>query len=244
MTKEIYYSLRDKNGNKRTKPVGTVANLKLGNRETSFLQSYLDLLVNTDIISKETKVYIGDKFITKRGVTDYLNESLSEGETPKNFNTVASKIGYDQTKLSSIFGADMVTKVLTKKADLDEYSVILVSEIQKRGGGKGVAEELVIDLPQDSVCSELDDDSFDALYTFITPYFRAQMLSRLRELYSINKNCMGYFNYLMFTPETMLSNEDILRRKKLELGMGRITEGEYEEYMGYSDKYIEDLGVD
>lgn len=127
-------------------PRSRLVRKELSEEVMKFIYSFVDLLMNTNMLSRETKAYITDEYITYNGVRTKLKE-----ETGKDFNvnTVQTKIWYDRRKIVQYFGEDVLTKLveMDDTSDLPRYNKILDDVYNKYGQSK-LWNNLIIKLPE------------------------------------------------------------------------------------------------
>lgn len=217
--KEIAGDMIDNNGNFRTIPTGMVGKRNLSNDRLSLLQSLLVLLRDTDIITKETKLYIFERYITIKGVNDKINDRIREvgGNDSKLicYNTTSSRIGYDRGKIVKEFGNSIIADIVTLTGNdeiLNQHRKNIAQAYIRYGNteGKDIRDNLALKLDRGCLCTELEEDKFKQFIETIQPYLKSQMdyISSI-----IDKDSVGYFNYLLFSP--VLTEVDKRRLEEL-----------------------------
>lgn len=196
--KDIVDDMVDSNGNIRTMPIGNLGRRNLSTNRIKFIADFLRFLNNTDIINRETRIYIENKHMSIRGVNEYLNKNIKDGEKLYNENTTVSRIQYDKNKLTKIFGQSMFFDVLSPNRDISVYERTLVEQYIKYSNAEEYRKNLLLNIPENYVCTELSDEEFKDFMIIIAPYIRSQM--RFIEE-NISEKACGYFNYLLGMPE-------------------------------------------
>lgn len=214
--KLIYPDAIDNNGNLRTMPIGLLAKRKISMGRFHLLQSFIKLIIETDIVNKETKLYISNPDISYRSVNRAMNELNGNVEPEIPERTTQSKIGYGRRKLMETFGEDIVTDIAFKTMNDDKiriYEEKITKAYREYAGGsrEDIRDGIALTLDKDSLCGELSDDKFDQFIDIIKPYLKHHM-----EAVSANmdEDSIGYFNNLMFNPN--LNNVDKERLALLE----------------------------
>lgn len=213
--KGIAYDMVDNNGNFRTIPIGMIGTRKLSNDRIRLLQCFLSLIKDTDMVSNETKYYVFNRYITKKGVNEELNELLKDKGKQYKYNTTASKINYDQTKLEKQFGNEMLSDIILRtnnSDDIKRHTNNIIQAYLKYNSNKAedLRNNIALELDKDTLCSELDDEKFKTFITVISPYLKShmKMISSI-----IDADSVGYFNYLLYSP--ILSDVDKTRLDEL-----------------------------
>ena len=190
-------------GNFREEPLGMLQ--KLNQDRIDLLKDFIKLLMTTNIITRETRIYIKDPYISYRNVSEKINRELQNGEKEVNSNTVSAKIQYDRKKLDTKFGTDFILDMMTQTKSLDKYREKIASAYVTYGTtNTKIRKNLLIDIPSDCVNANVSDEDFESFIDIIKPYIRSQV-----EFISNNlpQSSCGYFNYL-------LSNASLTRKDK------------------------------
>lgn len=201
--KEIAYDLIDSNGNFRTMPIGLVGSRNISSDRVRLLQHFITLLKTTNIINQETKIYIFNKYINIKGVNETLNEEAkASGGKEVNYNTTISKIGYDRIKLERMFGSEFLMDILYRSNNADalaRHTQAVIDAYIKYSDSSDtrLRHSIALNLDRSCICVELDDERFRGFIEVIMPYIRSHMEKVAEE---IDKDCIGYFNYLLTSP--------------------------------------------
>jgi len=211
----------DKNGNFRTKPIGEIGKRNLSDSRIALLQSIYKLIDIDGFLSKETRLYISDPYITMSGINKIMNEESQENPhwngKEININTTYAKIGYDRSnKLDKQLGTTIITDIVYKSQNNDviaEYArrvAALYSKVNKGGDNDKLRNNLVLPLRNDVLCSELTSEKFDDFIKTILPYIKEHVDEVANEM---DQDAVGYFNYLLYSP--VLSDTDKIRLDRL-----------------------------
>lgn len=208
--KQLISDMVDQNGNLRVQPIGLTAKRNLSNSKIKLLSDLIVLLRDTNIVSKESKYYINNKYITIAGVNELVNQENKDKEEIK-FNNTLSKISYDRNKLEKLFGANFFIEILTKDTDIEQYEVIIAEQFIRYSNGKNkLKEKIAINIPNNCMYSEITDEEFENFVDMIKPYIRSQM-EFIEE--NMSKEACGYFNYISNMPT--LNSKDLERLNTL-----------------------------
>ena len=202
--RKVCGSFVDEHGNMRVRPIGFIENMKVEMDRQELLKDIVILLKDTDIINRETKMYIFNN-TTKREINEVLSEEV--GETVS-FNTTQSKIQYGKTKLEKLFGYS-IKRLLYKTYDIDDIPR-LIYDISSQYSDIDLRNKLVLDLDSNVYNTELSENDFEDFILTIAPYVKTQVeyISK-----NIESEKVGYFNYLITSKR--LTDEDKQRLSKL-----------------------------
>ncbi len=204
--KSLVCDFRDDNGIILDKPAGRYIKTKIEEDRRPFLRQFVDLLMNTRFITKETKVYISKKYYTVEAVYEELKR-----ENPDiKLNTVKAKIYYDKNKIEAAFGEDMCANVLEyRDVDMASYKKKL-ADVMKKYANINVLDNLIIELPQAEMSDTVDDAEYETMKQIMLRFSR-KSVEDLKLL--MNKQAVGYVNYILTS--SLLSEKDKERRDEL-----------------------------
>ena len=206
----------DNNGNIKALPSGTTGRLNLSNNRLKFLSDLIRLLNDTDIINEETKIYINNRYISIRGSNMEMNKRIGEGRHKIREGTTRSRIYYDKEKLTKIFGESMFPDVLSRRGSIAIYERILAEQYVKYCGSNNYRDNLIINIPEDCMNSELGDEEFDEFLTIIAPYSKNH-IKYIED--NLGERASSYFNYLISMPNLGGIHKQRLDRLRLILGI-------------------------
>lgn len=212
--KEIVYDLMDNNGNSRVEPIGLVGSRKLPDSRLDLLRSFITLLLDTKILSDETRLYVFDRHISIEGVNDNLNNLEKNKNKTIPLLTTKSKINYDRSKLERLFGRSMLGDIVLRENNNDkmgDYMSLIVDAMMKyRKDKTDLRENIALNLDKTVLCKELTEEQFDSFKLTIMPYLKSHMEMLAK---TIDSDSVGYFNYLLYSPK--LSEVDKQRLEEL-----------------------------
>lgn len=216
--KSIIADMTDSNGNIKALPGGQVGKLDLPINKLKFIENLIILLRDTKLITQETKMYLFDKYITIKGVNEAVNEAMSTKETPDSskipLSSTASRITYDKTKLTKIFGQHLVVNMLSRSSSIEVYEQALAEQFRKYNS-IDLRDSLIISIPKDCMQMELSEDKFQDFLEVILPYIKSQVKFVEDNL---DIEACGYFNYLLSYPNLEGTDKDRADRLKILLG--------------------------
>ena len=199
-------------------PSGILANKIVDSDINDFLIDYVNLLINTNFLTEEGKIYISDRYITYRGVAQKLsNIELRD----VNVNTVQSKVFWDKNKILRYFGDSFYADLVDKgdKGNLDYLRASLKKAYKKYGYDNILQTGLTIKLPDTDDSTEIGDiseDRFNEFISIILPYTNKQVKEVSKH---IDKEMIRYCRDLLNSGSSL--GEEELGRRQLLLDMLR-----------------------
>ncbi len=205
--KELISEFVDNQGVIRETPLGRSIKIELSKDRLDFLRQFIDLLINTDYLTEETKVYIKNKYITAEGVYDELKEKYKD----INLNTVKSKIYYDKVnKIVAKFSEKMLADVIEyKNSDITSYKRVL-SEIRNKKCGSKLLDNIALKLPKPEASMRITEGEFEEFIEIILPYTRRHMQEISNML---NPQVIGYIHWILSSE--LLTEVDLKHRAKI-----------------------------
>lgn len=213
MLKQVIYSMYDNNGNLRVKFVGSLADIELSEGRIDLLKNITDLVLNTNIISEETKIYLKDRNIKVSQVNEIINERRKEKKEAiekklgnsinydeykeVSVNSTQSKITYDRQRLEKMLGSDILTNIIYQRAyNIEEYQIKVGKLLEKYKNIASLREELVLNLKEDCYNKEYNGDFKQDSIKLLKPYIKSEIEQVEKEINN-NLDFVGYFNYLL-----------------------------------------------
>lgn len=213
MLKQVIYSMYDSNGNLRVKFVGSLADIELSEGRVDLLKNITDLVLNTNIISEETKIYLKDRNIKVSQVNEIINERRKEKKEAiekklgnsinydeykeVSVNSTQSKITYDRQRLEKMLGSDILTNIIHQRAyNIEEYQIKVGKLLEKYKNITSLREELVLNLKEDCYNKEYNGDFKQDSIKLLKPYIKSEIKQVEKEINN-NLDFVGYFNYLL-----------------------------------------------
>ena len=192
-------------------PIGRYYGRKqLDSRRLKLLKIFIEILLKTRFLRKETKKYISDKYITIQGVADYMT-SISNEE--RNVNTVQSIIWFDVERIYAKLTKRILVDLVEYNTGLDEYEERLIKTLAHYSNGNMVYN-LALKLPETITNkTEATDEEFQDFIHCIAPY-SPQHMAYLSQ--NISAEMVGYAKYII---SSSLLSEEELERKELLLGL-------------------------
>lgn len=212
--REIIFAMYDNNGNERITYFEPLSKISLSPARLELLRNICDLVLNTDVVSNYSKLYLKERNIRLKDVVEVINRANKEKmelvkvKTGKNieyevggevsYNTVVSKIEYDRKKFeAAVGGSNIIVDILYyPNKSIEHYQVCVSKLMEEYKGDGGARKKLNLNIERGTYAKEYDGDFMkdygDILYT----YLEATRLRVEREL-NRNQNFVGYFNYLL-----------------------------------------------
>ncbi len=197
-----------KTGEILSQPLGRTIKKKLPEQRLKFIKEFITFILTSKFVSKETKYYISDRYITLEGVADYFN---SIGDTT-NKEAVNSNIWYNKNKITAAFD-DRIILVLTEYIDTDISSYILkLHDLQNKFSDYSLLKNISLELPDSGIVDSTSEDDFNDFIESIQPYTKKHM-KNVSEL--ISPSSVGYAKYLLTSQQ--LTEDDKRRKERLML---------------------------
>lgn len=210
--KVVIADMVDENGNIRAIPISGTGKRGLTNNRIKFIADLIRLVRDTNIINEETRIYIFNKSISIRGVNELLNKNIIDEDKKYKVNTTISKIQYNKTKLTKIFGESMFRDILSNSIDISIYERVLSEQYAKYSNTDEMRENIVLNIPNNCITTEVSDEEFEEFIKIIAPYTKNH-IEYIEN--NISNRLYGYFNYLISMPKLEGvdgSRRDILKK--------------------------------
>lgn len=212
--KEVIYAMYDDKGRERITYFAPISKVNISDARLTLLKNLCDLVLNTDIVSEWTKMYLRDKNITVKSLTDEINRINAEKnelvrvkvgkeliygigeEIPT--HTIRSRIDYEQKKLTLALGSkDIIVDILYYPSrSIEEYQLRVANLLAEYRGGKDLRSKVNLSFDT-KVYAKTFDGNFmekyeDILYTYLESTRKA-----IEEELNKDADFVGYFNYLL-----------------------------------------------
>lgn len=198
LTREVYHCYIREDGSLYERAIGSIAKRNLSKDKDDFLKRYIDLIMNTKIISDTTKLYIMSTLPSVASVIKQHNLVLAEHEQI-NIKTAQSKIDYDGKKLLQYFPDDMLSKVIGfNDCDLDKYNKMLNLAISNYKKKDKLLDNILLTLPIVPVQDTLSDEELHDFIKIISPFIKKH---RRYVEENLPEKAVGYLLYLTSTPQ-------------------------------------------
>lgn len=194
-------------------PVGKIGESKMPCEINDFIRKFIDLLLNTNFLTIESKLYIRKYSLNYSGVKEVVN---SINKSPVTISTIKSKILKDQKKIERYFGKNMLTELIGYKYiyNLNEYKKALFKIQVAYSNSMFLNRALALKLPKTKEYTgdyKVTDKEFYDFMDDIVPYLKSSM--KFVSLNIISKDVLAYCRYIL--DNTELSKEDLQRKNFL-----------------------------
>ena len=179
-------------------------------KQLKLLRNIVKLLIETDFVSMETKYYLANRFITLKGVSDYLKEKGHKNVTE---TIVRGKVWYDKKRIIKLLGDKFIIDIMEYNKNIGKYIKIVENKLSESSLYKKFCDNLVIKLPETDWNYEITDEEFNELLQYITPYIKPH-INFIES--NIPKESVGYIKYILSSDSL---NEVDLQRKKFILDL-------------------------
>jgi hypothetical protein len=167
-----------------------------------------DLLMNTDYISEESKLYLSVRYINYAGMVDELYKATGK---LSNESAIQSRVWYDKKKLVNDLGENIVLDTIEyTKQDITKY-MDRISVIRLKVNKVDLLKEVSLEFPREVVyCDDITDEQFEEFLDVIAPYTKNCMKQVVS---NIDENVLGYIRYI--TTHSIISETDKDRYNQL-----------------------------
>lgn len=217
--KETIYNVMDENGNFRVLPIGELDKRKLSEPRLQLLRNIVDLVLNTNIVCDETKMYIRDRNIKYNQVTEKLNEQPVNKKNPISYNSTVSKIQYDKKKLEAYLGYTIMSDIIVTNKSIEGY-VVKVSELMGKFNDESkLRDNLLLNIEKGTIVTEFDDSNgtFGEVFNSTIIGYIKDRVDKVEKELNANKEFVGYFNYLLSGMHT--TDENVKRDRENLVGL-------------------------
>lgn len=204
--KEIYYCLVDENGKWRKLPVGTVYTSRCGKESIEIMKSIINIVVNSDNISDETRIYVTNKGLNIKDTNEVINDlrrrtagHLQQNIKPLNYMNTTNKIAADNEKLESVLSSSFIRDLLYDRVpsanELRKFNNKLLSLY---GSYEKSRDNLMIKIDSDKIdCNSYcnNEEFFDILESIEGYLVQRKII--VEEAINSNSEFVEYFNYLL-----------------------------------------------
>lgn len=213
---EYHYSLRDIDGRWRKNPIGFIYNAETSEKDIKTVKYILDIILDSDYISAETKIFIASKGINIRGVNEIINitrESKARATAtvlkPLSYNNTCSKLQDDNDALDVYLGNRVLRDIVYGQVD-DEARVAkrLLKFRDRFGDSTNYRENLELRLRdiKPKITSFKNNEEFFDILGSLEPYL-AQRKEIIEGAINSNTEFIAYFNYLL--SKQAIDNEEV-----------------------------------
>ncbi len=197
LTREVCHCYMRDDGSLYERPIGSIANRNLSKDKDDFLKKYIDLIMNTKIVSNTAKLYFKSTLSSVASVIKHHNIALPEHEQI-NLKTAHNQIDYDVNKLLKYFPDDMLSKVIGfSNCNFELYNKALNLAIYDYKAKNKLLDNITLTLPKVPVQDSLADEELHDFIQIISPFIKKH---RKYVEENLQGKVVGYLYYLMSTP--------------------------------------------
>lgn len=220
--KEYIYSLRDEYGNWRDEPIGIVAKAKTPNENLLVAKDIISVIISSDNISMETKIFINNRLANIKDSNKLLNEMIDNANaisktdnviSHKSYNSTVVKIAQDNDKLTELLGADTLKNIIYNRPfDKEKTKKIIDNFLLEYGQSDNSRDNLDLFIRKDLVSKTYSEGSnaFFERLSDLEPYL-IQRKRIIEEVINADEEFVGYFNYLL---NSSAINDNITNRDR------------------------------
>lgn len=209
-TKLVYNAFKEVNGSLKVDPSSVLGRKKLDSRSMAFFADYIDFVMNGNILSEETKIYIRAIEDSPADIVRAYNSYQSD------YKQITSKqlfnhMYYDTKRLLELFPDDMILNIIYKKGDIAFYEDALRNAIYKKTGKSLLGKMTILKLPA-IVCKERPSEKeIENFMMLFAPYTKKRIQWVEGEL---PRNIVGYLNYISSKSKPTEEEKELLERVK------------------------------
>lgn len=203
---EYIYSLKGENGLWRDKPIGLVGKARTSKENLEKLKTAINILLASDKLSDDTKIFISSRKITVKAANDILNDArhmASEklGKQLRNisYNVTVNRVNEDEQELINTVGLNFFKDlVYNMSVSENDFNQKLTKLIRKYSVYEKQRNNLNFYINADIVrCDKYkgNEEFFDILSTL--EGYLVQRREYLEKQINENEEFVGYFNYLL-----------------------------------------------
>lgn len=220
--KESYYCLVDEHGQWRESPIGVLYSCKCSNKSIELIKFIIDVVINSDDVSSETKIFICNHGINIKDTNEMINDIRAKASDigknylkPLSYNNTSLKISEDNKNLTSILGERFIRDLMYDRYPDDKnWKRMKKTLVEFYGSHNDVRNNLALNIKTVNVSkdNEFDSDSFFEELSKLQLYLRQQIFE-LEVRLNNDSNFVSYFNYLLSKDAILDDNvkEDRLR---------------------------------
>lgn len=219
--RKCHLSLIDDNGNKKEKATDWLVNTNENNIE--YLSLIMNIILNSDKISYETKLFITNNEWSMKEVNEFINKLRSETQDikkesikPLSYNNTVLKISEDNSKLNRLMSESLIKDLIYNRIDNEEIIKNLIDTIiVEYGDCDKIKDNLLLNIDT-NICScnsyKNNEEFFDILSSLES--YLVQRKNIIESVINKNSEFVGYFNYLL-NKNSLYDKEVIKDRERL-----------------------------
>ncbi len=208
MTQNVFRAFDNVNGNMKLNKGSMIGRMNPDSEVVAFLEMYLHFVMQTDIVSDVTRIFITSmensphEAIRAYNKNHGIHEQISAKKAANHFY-------YDSKRLMEFFPEDMITNLLYGKGDVGVYCAMLQSAVIRKMGRANLNQMTVLNLPV-TVSSEVPSDTeMDEFFVMFAPYSK-KVVSQVEQ--KLSKKVIGYLNYLSNKKSRTTEEEQVMNR--------------------------------
>ena len=207
--KGIISDLYDNNMNHRIKVIGSLKNKGLNKECIDTLYELIDFILKYDVVGAITKKYICESKSTMKEI------AIAEyGNKDSRIKEVINKIAYDQRKIESMFGDNIIDEIFGCTVNVNIYLKKIRNERDKIILKGRDNSKLLLGVRKDIIKDQFDGDFIGEYGKILSTYSKNTVEIIERTMYE-DENFSGYFNYLC-TEDSNMSNKALYDKNMLD----------------------------
>lgn len=208
----------------RDKPIGIIENAKTSIEGIKRLELIFDIVLSSQAISEDTKLYIINIDWSMKDVNDKLNaknrelsKQLKKSVGEVTYNSTVSRIRADENKLINVFGKDIIRDCVYNRVDggYERIDGCIQKLIDTFGKDNGVRDNLMIKVRavENPEISDMTSQDFFSMLESIECYLK-QRKDIVEAVINADDSFVNRFNYLL-SDKGILDDKAKADRKRL-----------------------------
>lgn len=185
---------------------------KLEKGVVNFLNDLYHFYFESKMLNNCTILWLKSNASSMKECIEFYNNQVNV-EDRLNVNTALSKIQYDRKKLEKYFDVKEFINILAyPEKYLDSNREKLDKLCREYMSDSEYTKALVVKLPKEPVCKEVDDSAWYVLEDLIKTYSKKRIeIIENGEDSIVNSNVIGYYNYLISSKNLNKTDKERLK---------------------------------
>ena len=203
---EYYFSLKDVNGHWRESSISSIYEARTSKENLRTIKKILGIILDSDYISTETKIFISSKGISIKSINEFINEARANkvGRNGKvlrhvSYNNTCIKLQTDNNDLDVYLGNGLLREIAYNRiTDKKHTNSMLVKFKERYGENYNYRDNLTLNIRQlpPKVNSYVNNEEFFDILGSLEAYL-VQRMEIIENAINANSEFVQYFNYLL-----------------------------------------------
>lgn len=205
---EIWYCLKEDSGAWRKEPTSYIDIANTSKHNINIIKDILNLVIDSDEISMETKMFIKHRGMTIKEINSRYNDMIvsdmklsRKGAKRVTYQTTILRMRHDDELISTYFSTNMLTSLIYNE-DTSEYNVEQMIKIfsDRAGCCEASARNLMINIDKSKIARideyVQDSSEFFEVLDMLLPYVKQRRFLIEQAINNMDE-FVSYFNYLL-----------------------------------------------